>query len=595
MQVDRLATQWCPLALTALCVSACYEGVTSAPFAGDHAEGSEDDDNGGEDDEEGDESGDDDPDQEGSGDDGSEGTSEAIDDSGEETSDGVEPPPGTTILFRGEPVYSRFVRLTHEQWERAVRDLLRLPDLPGLAETFVPDPPAGKFSNNERRLRVTEELTTDYTRVAEQLAVEVTSDPAALGRLTSTTDGPTFVREFGLRAFRRPLDSDEQQRYEAIFDAADMLTGNEDAFAGGARLVIETMLQSPHFVYRTELGEEGARLSGYEIAAKMSLFLRNTIPDDEALSLAESGGLDTSDGLRSEAERLMSMPDSVQSVREFHTQLFRTFRYQDIEKDAYAFPDYDQAINADLLAADLRFFDHIYENDLGMRDLLLSPVGFVTPATAALYGVEASGAEPTQVELPNRPGYFTRLGFLALNGTLRDPDPIHRGVEVLKEVMCIEIPPPSGEIPPLPPQEAGVTNRQRVNAHTGPGTCGTSCHATMINPIGFAFEHYDALGVEREVDNGFTVDASGSFSFSTVSFEFDNAIEMLNVMADTAQAQACYVKQIVEFVLARDLTEGDASAVYAMVEDGGGEASMKNLIMSVILSPSFVVREGAQP
>jgi len=596
MEVDRMATRWFPVVLSALSISGCYGGVTSGPFPGGRASGSHDDDDGngpGGFDSEGDPA-----DEDGTGSaDGGNGNGNGSSQPGSDSDDTsvVEPPPGTTIVFRGEPVYSRFVRLTHEQWERGVRDLLRLPDVPGLANTFVPDPPAGKFANNERRLQMTEQLTADYTRVAAELAVAVTSDSSALSRLTNATDGPTFVREFGLRAFRRPLEPEEQERYEAMFASAGTLTDSADPFVGGVRLVIEAMLQSPHFVYRVELAEDGERLSSYELATKLALFLRNTIPDEEGLSAAASGRLDTNDGLRAEAERLMAMPDSIDSIREFYVQLFRTFRYEDIEKDTYAFPDYDKSLNADFLAADLQFFDYIYESNKGLRDLLLSTVGFVTPATAPLYGVEADAPGLTQIDLPERPGYFTRLGFLSVNGTLRDPDPIHRGVEMLKEVMCIEIPPPAGEIPPLPPQEAGVTNRERVNGHTGPGTCGASCHGTMINPIGFAFEHYDALGIARELDNGYPVDASGSFAFGTLSFEFNDAVEMLNQMSSTAQAQACFAKHIAEFVLARDLTDADASDVYAMVESGGGEAPMKDLLLSVILSPSFVNREGAQP
>lgn len=593
MEVDRMAPRWVSVVLTALSVSGCYGGVTSGPTFGGRPNDSGGDAADGPSDESGGTSADSPSEDSNDPDGGASEGADSGDDDDDDTTVIVEPPPGIAIQFRGEPTYSRFVRLTHEQWERSVRDLLRLPEVPGLSGQFLPDPPEGKFSNNEGRLQVTEQLAGDYTRVAEELAIGVTSDPAALARLTGgVTDRSAFVRDFGLRAFRRPLEPAEQLRYETIFDSAGTLTDNPDAFAGGVRLVVEGILQSPHFVYRTELGAVGERLSGYELATKLSLFLRNTIPDDETLAAARDGRLDTQEGLRAEAERLMAMPEAVESVREFHAQLFRTFRYRDVEKDRDAFPSYDPSLNDELLAADLRFFDYIFENGLGLEALLLSPVAFVSSATASYYGVEAQGNELTQVSLGNRPGYLTRMGFLAVNGTLRDPDPIHRGVEVLKEVLCVEIPSPVGEIPPLPPQENGVTNRDRVSAHTGPGTCGATCHGTMINPVGFAFENYDALGLERQIDNGLPVDASGSFLYGELAFEFDNAIEMLNLMADSAQTQACYAKHIAEFVLARDLAQVDAAEVYALVENGGNEASMKDLMMSVILSPSFITREG---
>jgi len=525
--------------------------------------------------------------------DGSDGIGEdtADMDSGEEP---PPPPPGVSISFDGEPLHARFVRLTHDQWERSVRDLLRLPELPGLASTFVPDAPLGKFTNNERRLEMTVELTSDYGRAAEQLAVDVASDPAALARVTGgATDGPSFVRDFGLRAFRRPLEPAEQARYEVLFDSADTLTEDPDLFAGGVRLVIEGMLQSPSFVYRTELGEDGDRLSPYELATKLSLFLRDTIPDDEMLAAAADGVLDTEAGLRTEVERLMGLPDAIASMQQFHAQLFRTYRYHDIQKDPQAFPSFDAALNEHFLAADHRFFDYLYENDLGLHGLLLSTVGFVNQSTAPLYGTTAFGEALREVELADRPGYFTRMGFLALNGTLRQPDPIHRGVEVLREILCVDVAPPVGEIPPLPPEEAGVTNRERVNAHTGPGTCGAACHGTIINPIGFAFENYDSVGAWRELDNGQSVDASGTFAAGDLTLEFENGVELLNLIADTAQAHACYAKYVAEFVLARDLTEGDAAEIYALGDTSAARGSMRELVLEVVLSPSFSMHHGA--
>lgn len=529
-------------------------------------------------------------------DDGADSRDAPEEESGESGDVPPPPPPGVLLPLDGEPIHARFVRLTHTQWERSVRDLLRLSELPGLSTTFVPDPPSGKFTNNELRLHMTADLTSDYMRAAESLAVAVTSDPAALARLTGgSTDPSTFIREFGFRAFRRPLEADEQQTYEALFASAPALTGAADAFAGGVRLVIEGMLASPYFIYRIELAEEGEPLSPYELATKLSLFLRNTIPDEAMLEAAADGSLATDAGLRAEVERLLALPDAMESFRQFYSELLRTHRYQDIKKDPYAFPDFDPALPERFLAADLRFFDHLFETDQGLRGLLLDTAGFIDAATAPYYGMRAFGNGLTAADLDDRPGYFTRLGFLALNGTLREPDPIHRGVEILREVMCVELAPPPLDIPPLPPEEEGVTNRERVTAHTGPGTCGASCHGSIINPIGFAFENYDAVGMWRELDHGQPVDASGTYDLGEVSFTFTDGLEMLRLMADTPQAHACYAKRIAEFVLAREIAEDDAAEIYAWGDASASDASLEELVMSIVLSPSFRTHQGGEP
>jgi hypothetical protein len=133
-----------------------------------------------------------------------------------------------------------------------------------------------------------------------------------------------------------------------------------------------------------------------------------------------------------------------------------------------------------------------------LREILLSDVAFVEQKTAGFYGLSSNATELTQVTVgPDRPGFLTRLGFLAYNGSLSHPDPIHRGVDINNRFLCAHISPPAGEIPPLPDAIPGQTNRQRVEAHTGDGFCG-SCHATLINPPGFALENFDPSGRWRD-------------------------------------------------------------------------------------------------
>src|SRR5262245_32997282 len=213
------------------------------------------------------------------------------------------------VALDGTPVRSRLVRLTHPQWEHSVRDVLQLDRDPALSASFTGDPPNGSFSNNERALTITPNLRLDYQRAAEELGRRVAQDPAALARIFPGSDGNEFISSFGRRVYRRELTAEEQARHRALFDQGASVLESGDARADGAQLVIEAMLQSPHFLYRTELGADGAPLSGFEIATKLSFLLRNTTPDDALLDAAASGELDTAAGVLARARQLLDGPE----------------------------------------------------------------------------------------------------------------------------------------------------------------------------------------------------------------------------------------------------------------------------------------------
>jgi hypothetical protein len=235
--------------------------------------------------------------------------------------------PTSNLPLDGSPIFSQFIRLTHQQWEQSVRDLLRLDAVPRLSDSFTGDPPEGIFSNDERALLVTPNLSLDYQRAAEQLAERVAHDAQALGRLDGVGDSAAFIRALGRRTYRRPMAADELQRYQALFALGPTALGSGDDFADGAQLVIEAMLQSPHFVYRTELEDDGQALNGYEIASKLSFLLRNTTPDDALLDAAESGQFDTNAGIVARARQMLDQPDAAAVAARFHSELFGLDRY----------------------------------------------------------------------------------------------------------------------------------------------------------------------------------------------------------------------------------------------------------------------------
>lgn len=498
------------------------------------------------------------------------------------------------LQLKGSPKYYRVVRLTHEQWENAVKDVLGLSSTTGESSGFIPDPPNGKFSNNERALYVTDNLRLDYQRAAEATAEMVANDGALLGGWGS--DPAAAIQNFGKRAFRRALTSEEMSRYEALWAQGPGYFQSGNDFADGARIFLEALLQSPNFVYRQELSEDGERLSGTELATKLSFLFHNTTPSAELLARAEAGDLDTNEGLRSIASQMLEGAFANLVVEDFHSELFGLFRYDSIQKSAESFPTYDPSINGVLFDADVMFFSHVYQTGGGVRSMLTSDVGFVNDQTAEYYGVASPGPALTQVQLgPERPGFLTRVGFLAYNANLSEPDPIHRGVDINNKLLCAGLEPPAGEIPPLPEPQPGQTNRERVTAHTGEGFCG-GCHNEIINPPGFALENFDAMGVLRTTDNGKPVDTTGTYTLLDGEQYFSGVGDLTELLASSLRVHSCYAAHITEYALARDLGTKEGQLLEAMGEDSlQSDISIKELLLAAIENPRFTNATSGTP
>ena len=493
----------------------------------------------------------------------------------------------------GSPQYFRMIRLTNAQWARAVQDVLKLSAPSGLEQNFQ-SPVIGTtdFSNNELVLDVNQESWGDFQQAAETLANQVTATDTALAQVYSGTDPAGFIQTVGRRAYRRPLTSAEQSAYMTLYNGGSSLSGTRSTFAKGASLVLRAMLQSPNFLYRTELAPKGAPLTGYEMAAKLSLWLRGTTPSDSLLdSAAGPGKLDTADGAATMASTMLGESTATSVLRQFHAELYHFDRYAQISK--VNVPSYSTAMNAEFLDVSNLFFDDIFTRGLGLKDILTSTKGFVGPKTAALYGISAPASGYVQQDLgAQREGYFSQVPFLTLYGFNADPDSIHRGVSMNLDVLCAKLGPPAANLPPIPPLMPGQTNRQRIDTLTS--TCGAQCHNDMINPLGFAFEHFDGMGQYRDTENGgLTIDASGSYAFTDGSKSFSNAGDLMNVMAADQQTHLCYAKKLSSFALQRDVIASDMPLLQSLAQASmSANGSIKNMILHLVRSDAFRTRAG---
>jgi hypothetical protein len=509
----------------------------------------------------------------------------------------VEPPAPTT----------RAARLTHEQWENTVRDLFRLGPDSSFAGLLRSDPVQNGFlfDNNALSLSVDDALFSGYQRASAQVAEFVTADATELAQLapTAATEfeprGRAFIQEFGLRAHRRPLTPPEVEEYMGLFRMGPSFYSGLGPFEAGARVVIEAMLQSPNFVYRLEQSSapSGALvpLTSHEVASRLSYALWNTMPDDALFAAASSNRLVDSAQAAAEVERMLADPRAEAMVQRFHDQLFQVEHFAAIKPSAAFFPDVPADFGASLAIENQRFVREIvFGAQADYSTLLTSNETFVNADLARVYGLPGSfGSTFTKVslDLAQRRGIFTQLGFLALNATSVNPDPIHRGVYIARRFACMQIAAPPAMVPPIP-EAQGRTNRETVAAHTeAPGSLCATCHSTFINPLGFPFENYDAIGRYRTTDNNQPVDASADPLIGGEKVHVSNALELAQALASSGAAHRCYAQHWVEYTYGRPQMNEDYGMI-AKLGDGSlnSRTPIKRLIATLVTSQAFLNR-----
>jgi hypothetical protein len=497
---------------------------------------------------------------------------------------------------------TRLPRLTHRQYENAVRDLFGLEARLGVGETFRPDsiPGGAIFDNPGGELRVDGLLWEGYQSASREVAALVVADAALLERVDPSGDADTFIRELGARAQRRPLTDDEVTEYRTVYASAAGLYGPEvDDRTAGVRLVIEAMLQSPGFLYRHERSDEREDgtipLDGYEVASRLSFALWNSMPDEELFEAAAADELRDPEAVAAQARRMLDDPRAEDAVVDFHRQLFGARYFNEIEPDREAFPQVSDDLPRFALEEHDRFVvEIVLGRDGTYADLLTSNDTFVNAELASIYGLEGEfGAEfePVTLDPNRRRGVLTQVGFLAANATRLQPDPIHRGVFVAEKVAGVHIQAPPDDLP-APPVLPGATNREIVEQHTEqPGSVCAGCHTQIINPFGFAFESYDAVGAWRDTDNGHPVDTTARVPIDGVATPVAGAPDLVQTLAESLQAHEAYVAHWIEYAFGRQLKSEDQALVTALgARSASGELTVRELMVELVSSRAFLQR-----
>jgi hypothetical protein len=490
-------------------------------------------------------------------------------------------------------------RLTRRELNNTLRDLLgddsrpadQLPaDRAGTAPFGDPGP-------------LTAQEATLLRNMAEALAASAArSLTGALGCAPGgdeTGCARKFVESFGLRAYRRPLAREEADQLVALYSFGRSRLKLD--LAGGIGLIVEAVLQSPDFLYHrpVEPGpvvrEDGlVRLGPYAVASRLSYFLWGSLPDDKLFAAAAANQLSTPAQIEAEARRLLADPKARGTVPAFFEELLDSEALADTSRDAKLYPEYNEALKAAMRAETRAFVENVtFEGDGRLSALLGARFSFVNQALAGVYGrkdVKGTALARMDLDPAQRKGLLTQPAFLTVFGAVDGSHPVKRGHALYERLLCGHLPPPPNEVPPARPASAGGTTRERFADHAN-NECGRACH-DLIDPLGFAFEHYDGIGRYRTTDNGKPVDASGEVRLDGEKKPFANALELTDHLAASQEVQACVASQWLRFALSRPDTDDDAGSVaHAAAAFTASGADLRELMVAVATSRSFRYRK----
>lgn len=509
----------------------------------------------------------------------------------------------------------RVRRLTHSQYDHTVRDLLGDQTQP--AGSFPKEDFINGFRNQMEGQGISPLQAEAYGKAAERLAVAAFRGGDSHGLVPCRPASPTdpacaeaFVRQFGRKAFRRPLTESEVRLYGDLFGQE---AGRTKDFLSGAGMVVEAMLQSPHFLFRIERGAAGP-FAAYETASRLSYFLWDTMPDDDLLRAAERGELATGPQVEAAARRMLEDPRARSSLDEFLAQWLRFDRVLSATRDRRKFREFNAEIAAAMVEETRRLFHHLVWGDRNFLEFFTAGYTFVNSDLARLYGLPVPAEEFGRVDYPadsGRSGVLGHGSFLVATSKPAETSPTARGLFVRNHFLGHEIPPPPpgvNAVLPTVTENAPLTNRQRLEIHLNSESC-SSCHR-LIDPIGLGFEQYNAIGAfERKMTlqfgsgrgagaargRGMTtreldVDTSGSIQGMEGS-SFSTPRELGRLLAESPACQRAIVKQVFRYAFGREETRNDQDVIDAMLEkfrDSGYR--FRELIIAVVTSDLFLQR-----
>jgi Protein of unknown function (DUF1592)/Protein of unknown function (DUF1588)/Protein of unknown function (DUF1587)/Protein of unknown function (DUF1595) len=498
-------------------------------------------------------------------------------------------------------------RLTNQEYTNTVQALLYTKQTPGA--TFQESLPGSSgYTNDSQALDISSTLVASYYSAATALAKEVIASKGTAGGAysklvkcdaTQTACAEQTVSALAKRALRRPVapaDLDATTGLMAAFSAAG-------TFDQGLNDVIIALLMHPEFLMIPVLDAASLdpaamfKLDDYEVAARLSYFLWQSMPDDALTAAADQGSLHEPATLGTEVTRLLSD--------------VRSSNLKNVLRDEYAGllslarTDLTQlgqtnALRDAMVGETDAFLADIVSNDRSPLTLLTGTQSFVNKTLADWYGLTFPAGQnaATFVALTStRTGIGAQASVLinTAGGSPTFTNPVKRGHWIANKLLCINPPPPPPNIPPLPPASPeNPTVRQRLDAHLNTPAC-TACHVAM-DAVGLGAENYGPFGQWRTAyDDKTPIDATGTLPDGGTAFA--DSAAMYQALGNSAQAKACVALQLMKLALSRDLgSAGDQSVATTIAASGVSPTShFSDFISSIVTTTQFLQQTGEAP
>jgi hypothetical protein len=446
--------------------------------------------------------------------------------------------------------------------------------------------------------------------------------PETHRRLLAVTPGKPKTEQtrevltrFASRAYRRPAAPGEVNRLVALVDAAQK---RGDSWEAGLQLAMQAVLVSPKFLFRVELDERAATIANvsprplddYQLASRLSYFLWSTMPDDELFDLAAKKQL--SSRIDAQVRRMLKDPKAASLTENFALQWLQLRRLRMVSPDPKLFPSFNDRLREAMLEETRQFFAEIVREDHSILDLIDGRYTYLNDSLATHYGIiDTMGTRQGQerkegsrrilsrrfvrVELPegdDRSGILAHASVLTVTSNPTRTSPVKRGRWVLEQILGTPPPPPPPDVPELADNDKAVLSgslRQRMEQHRTNPAC-ANCHARM-DPIGFAFENYDAVGRFRTHDGKFRIDPSGTLPDGK---SFKGPADLKKILRDKKDLFARNLSEkMLVYALGRGLEHYDKPAVDAIVAAlARNDHRFSSLVSEVARSFPFRMRRG---
>ncbi|MEX1367642.1 MAG: DUF1592 domain-containing protein [Nannocystaceae bacterium] len=484
-------------------------------------------------------------------------------------------------------------RLTRAEYDRTVRDLFGVTSAP--AASFPPDSSTGGFDNNAKSLTISPQLASLLLDAAETVAAEamandagqiIACDPAAVPSCARDT-----LRALARRVYRRPPTEPELDDLMVLVDFAQT---EGDGFAAGIEYALQAMLMAPQFLYRSVPADSMGRLSEGELvplddhalASRLSYFLWGSTPDDALLDRADEGALRDPQALRAEFDRMLADPKAEALYDSFVVQWLQLNKLAAATPDPTTFGQFDEALRDQMQRETRMFFEDLRQRDGSVLELLTSHRTFASGRLADIYGVEGVyGPQlvPIETDPTQRAGLLTMPAILTMTSGPTQPNIVRRGVWLAETLLCVTPPPPPEGIPPAPDPSPDETERERLARHREDPSC-ASCH-NVIDPLGFGFEHYDALGQWRETAQGQPVDDVGILPDGTT---FGGAVELAQTLAQGEAYPTCVTEKLMTYALGRPPTAAEDCVLHSIgLAEVTPDSTLSDLLWAVVRSDAF--------